>query len=40
MDPRKLIKRLIKKKSQPTWPTPPEPPFPDTTFGEVGPVKR
>ena len=40
MDPRKLIKRLIKKKSQPTWPTPRGPPFPDTTFGEVGPVKR
>jgi hypothetical protein len=40
MDPRKLIKRLVKKKSQPEWPTLPKPPYPDTSFGEVGPLKR
>lgn len=40
LDPRKLIKRLLKKKSEPPWPTPPEPPFRDTSFGETGPPKR
>jgi hypothetical protein len=40
MDPGKLIKRLIKKKSKPTWPVLPEPPYRDTSFGETGPPKR
>jgi hypothetical protein len=40
MDPRKLIKRLVKKKAEPTWPKPPKPPYPDTSFGETGPPKR
>ena len=40
MDPRKLIKHLVKKKAKPTGPKPPKPPFPDTSFGETGPPKR
>jgi hypothetical protein len=40
MDPRKLIKQLVKKKAKPTWPKPPKPPYPDTSFGETGPPKR
>jgi hypothetical protein len=42
LDPRKLIKQLIKKKSTSTWPEPPPPPpFPDTSMSETGgPPKR
>jgi hypothetical protein len=42
LDPRKLIKQLIKKRSASAWPEPPPPPsFPDTSMSEKGgPPKR